>query len=275
MPDLRIIEEALWQEVKQRQGAIRKTLMHDGRGVRSERARRPPHLFSGLLRCGTCGGGFSMISATHYGCSQARNRGTCTNRLTIRRDRLETQVLDGLKSHLMQPALVAEFVDEYHRALDDLVRDRNAERQRLIKEQETVGREIGKIIDAVKQGLFSPSLQQALIDFEQRKAAVSGELVQSAPPPLRLHPNLSAVYRTKVENLREALNAEDTRAEAAQILRRLISAIRLVPEDGQLRIHLCGYLAGILALAAGTKKPGPVSGAGSVPALQGTLVAGA
>ncbi|MCW5749974.1 MAG: hypothetical protein KIT81_02420 [Alphaproteobacteria bacterium] len=98
--------------------------------------------------------------------------------------------------------------------------------------------------------------------------------MQPAPPPLRLHPNLSAVYRTKVENLREALNAEDTSADAAQILRRLTSAIRLVPEDGQLRIHLCGDLAGILALAAGTKKPGTVSGAGSVPALQGTLVAG-
>lgn len=147
-------------------------------------------------------------------------------------------MLDGLKSHLMQPALVAEFVDEYHRALDDLVRGRNAERQRLVKEQETVGREIGKIIDAVKAGLFSPSLQQALTELEQRKERIATALTQPAPPPLRLHPNLSAVYRTKVESLREALNRADTRAEAVEILRRLISAIRLVPEAGRLRIHL-------------------------------------
>ena len=51
--------------------------------------RRPRYLFSGLMRCGVCGGGFSKISAHHFGCSTARNKGTCANLLTIRRDVLE------------------------------------------------------------------------------------------------------------------------------------------------------------------------------------------
>ena len=33
--------------------------------------------------CGACGGGFSKVSQHHYGCSNARNRGTCGNLLTI------------------------------------------------------------------------------------------------------------------------------------------------------------------------------------------------
>ena len=37
-----------------------------------------------------------MINTTHYGCSNARNRGICDNRLTIRRDVIEESVLSGL-----------------------------------------------------------------------------------------------------------------------------------------------------------------------------------
>ncbi len=75
---------------------------------------------SNLIKCGVCGGGFSKVSDHHYGCSNARNRGTCSNRLTIRRDVLEASVLSGLKTHLMQPELVKEFAAEYHRELNRL-----------------------------------------------------------------------------------------------------------------------------------------------------------
>jgi len=96
---------------------VRQALTHDGAGIRSERARRPIYLLSNLLRCGVCGGGFSNVSNERYGCSAARNRGTCDNRITIRRDVLEASVLSGLKTHLMQPELVKEFIAECHREL--------------------------------------------------------------------------------------------------------------------------------------------------------------
>lgn len=59
----------------------RSRVMTKDKGIRSERARRPNYLLSGLLKCGTCGGGFSKISQSHYGCSAARNKGTCDNLL--------------------------------------------------------------------------------------------------------------------------------------------------------------------------------------------------
>jgi site-specific DNA recombinase len=33
-------------------------------GPRPERARRPRYLFSGMLSCGCCGGGFTLINGT-------------------------------------------------------------------------------------------------------------------------------------------------------------------------------------------------------------------
>ena len=65
------------------------------------------------MRCGVCGGGFSKISAAHFGCSTARNKGTCDNLLTIRRDVLEATVLDALRHRLMDPELFALFVAEF------------------------------------------------------------------------------------------------------------------------------------------------------------------
>ena len=67
--------------------------------------RRPRYLFSGLMRCGTCGGGFAKISLHPFGCSTARNKGTCDNLQTIRRDVLEATVLDALRHRLMDPEL--------------------------------------------------------------------------------------------------------------------------------------------------------------------------
>ncbi|WP_416359474.1 recombinase zinc beta ribbon domain-containing protein [Agrobacterium pusense] len=46
-----------------------------------------------LACCACCGGGYSAIWATLIGCSTARNKGTCDNRVNIRRDQLETPAL--------------------------------------------------------------------------------------------------------------------------------------------------------------------------------------
>jgi hypothetical protein len=112
VPNLRIVGDDLWHRVKQRQEESRDLVSRSGLAVRPEQARRPVYLLSGLLKCGACGGGFSKVSEKHYGCSNARNRGTCDNRLTIRREVIEASVLSGLRTHLMHPDLVREFVAE-------------------------------------------------------------------------------------------------------------------------------------------------------------------
>jgi hypothetical protein len=65
----------------------------------------------------------------------------------------------------------------------------------------------------------------------------------------RLHPNLAELYRQKVMNLAEALNDQHTRLEAAECIRELIEEVRLVPENGKLRVELYGELAALISLA--------------------------
>jgi site-specific DNA recombinase len=263
VPELRIISDELWARVKELQSLTRNLLLQDLSGVRAERARRPSYLLSGLLKCGSCGGGFSKISAEHYGCSSARNRGICRNRLTIRRD-----ALGGLKAKLMHPDLVKEFVAEYHEEINRLAATRDSYRQGFAKELGVVEQEIREIIGAIKSGIRSATMATELEELENRKEELQRKLAAKPEPPIRLHPNLAEVYRCRVENLREALSREDAREEAVAILLGLIDQIRLEPIDGRLGIYLVGDLAAILGLCT-KKHPGSIEAG-----VQTTLVAG-
>ena len=268
VPDLRIIGDDLWQQVKKRQQETRERIVDSPRNIRSERARRPRYLLSGLLKCGTCGGGFIKISQHHYGCSTARNKGTCDNLLAIRRDVLETTVVHGLKHHLMHPDCVKEFVAEFQREVNRLGAEQDIERSQIVHELEKCDRDLKRIVQAIKDGLPALTLKDELIMLEARKAELESKLARAPEPMPRLHPNLAAVYRTKVANLAEALNDESTQAEAAEAIRNLIDEIRLVPRNGELKIELYGELAALFNLA--NKNPRS-KGTG----VQVTLVAGA
>ena len=97
--------------------------------------------------------------------------------------------------------------------------------------------------------------------LEARRSDLVDQLKGAPPAVPRLHPNVAAVYREKIAKLREALNAEDTRTEAAEMIRGLIEDVRLVPEEGRLRIELSGELAALISLAnqhprsSGTRVP--------------------
>ena len=71
-----------------------------------------------------------------------------------------------------------------------------------------------------------------------------------------LHPNMAEYYRQQITALAEALNAEENRAEAADLIRSLVDRIELTPNaDNKLEIDLFGDLAGILSLAANKNRP--------------------
>ena len=259
VPELRIVPQDLWERVKVRQEAVRRNTRPD----RQERPlwdrRRPRYLFSGLVKCGSCGGGFVVISKTLYGCATARNKGTCDNWLNMRRDVLEASVLNGLKSHLMEPELFKAFADEFTRELNRL---RNEERSRLdqtMSELATVERRTRKIVDAIAEGVPARALNYELLALEKQEDELKAQLARAEPAKPLVHPSLAELYRRKVADLHEALQAEDTRAEAAEIIRGLVEEIVLTPEDGELRIDLKGELVGILALGSENKSPAAIS----------------
>ncbi len=249
VPELRVIDENLWARAQALQESRSRETRPDIGGGPDWRHRRPKHLLSGLIKCAACGGGMTLLSRVYYGCAASRNKGTCANRLTMRLDRLEEAVLRGLQSHLLTPELTATFVREYTAEVNRLRSEAEAihsgSRQRL----DVVSRQIVNIVDTVADGRSNPALLDRLSILEAEKSSLERELTAPGPEPVRLHPNASELYAAKIRDLRETLNAPDSRDEAVVILRSLIEEIRLHPVDGELRIELKGELANLLAFA--------------------------
>jgi hypothetical protein len=59
VPQLRIVDDELWEQVKARQAEMRR-VTSNGDPRRFNQARRPKFLFSGLTKCAECGGGYVM-----------------------------------------------------------------------------------------------------------------------------------------------------------------------------------------------------------------------
>ncbi|TQS69886.1 recombinase family protein [Rhodobacteraceae bacterium] len=254
---LRIIDDNLWQRVKDRQGAIREEMnpagVQDG-GLRPERARRPTYLLSGLIKCGCCGASYTLINKTRYGCSAVRNKGTaiCTNRTTIRRGAVEERVLTGLRERLLHPALLDAFIVEYREAWNAAQADTQTVRARAERELAQVEKKIAGLLSAIEDGMYHPSMKDKMAGLEDRKRSLTAQIAEAPEPAvLRMHPSLCDLYRQKIGNLVDAVSDPAVRIQAAEAMRSLIAEIRMVPAadapDGH-RIELSGDLAGILAL---------------------------
>ena len=265
VPALRIIDDALWQAVKQRQAVLDARCSKPGSTPQSRfwTKQRPRHLFSGLMGCSVCGGGFSKISASHFGCSTARNKGptACTNLLTVRVDRLENTVLGALKERLMDPELFKVFVEEFTAEWNRLQAEASAGRHAKEQQVARIRQQLERLVDALAEGTPAAMVKDRMAALEAQQRALEAELAAMTSPAPRLHPSLAEVYRERVASLAEALNSDDG-LEARDIVRGLVEQIRLVPEDGRLRIEVRGALGAILALAEGARnaeRPGDVA----------------
>ena len=274
VPHLRIVDDALWKRVKVRQEAVRIEIGRNGSGNALNRAHRRRFLLSGLLRCGCCGGFFTIVGQDRYGCANRRAKGTCTNATAIGRREIEERVLAGLKDRLMAPEFVEAFVTEFNtelRRAAEAARSGRAAAERTLAELE---RRIAGILRAIEDGNYNPTLTARLTELETEKRAAESRLASvAAPAPIRLHPDLPALYRSKVERLAEALNEPGTATEAGEILRGLVDRVVLTPVEKGMRAELYGDLAAITAMAEGkthtNNNPGPGTGPGLLSVVAG------
>jgi site-specific DNA recombinase len=271
VPHLRIIDDELWAGVQARYATIQHKWSKAPDARRFNQFRRPKYLFSGLTKCGECGAGFVVYSRDHLGCFGTRDRGTCTNKLTIARHEVEARVLTALQDKLMRKDFFEEFCREFAKEMNRLRMEQRASQTSAKRELVQLEARRKKIVESIIEGVRGRDVKDELIAIGNRKDELETQLKTADEPPPLLHPSMADLYKSKVEELASALQREDTRLEASEMLRELIEAIVLTPETGHLRIELKGNLAAMLAAAQQTKRS-PETGDLFVP-IQ--LVAGA
>ncbi len=284
VPDLRIIDQVLWEKVRARQASLQ---FDADRPQPLNGAHRSKFLLSGLLTCGACGGGYTIIGRDRYGCATRRCKGTCDNGITIRRQHIESRVLGGLKQHMLAPELVAEFVRVFAEEMATSQRIAAGAGERLRSELADVERRLEAVLKAIENGAWSNALQVRLQALEARKIALTREVREALAPSsvVRLHPNAAEIYRKKVAELETALGTPDICGEAAEALGAMIERVVLTPNEtapDRLRAELHGDLAVILSAAGathGTPKhsspPRSVARWAAVGSCQLSVVAGA
>jgi hypothetical protein len=122
----------------------------------------------------------------------------------------------------------------------------------------SIERRLRKIIDAIADGVPARTLKNELLALEARQDELRARLTRPEPERTLVHPGLAEIYRRKVAALHEALVDDTTHDEAMELIRSLIEAVVLVPDQGSLKVEVRGELAAILAFGEDREKTGRV-----------------
>ena len=213
VPELRIVDDALWQAVKERQEELTQkyaTVIEATQTARANRlngTHRPRHLLSGLLECGACGGPYSMRGQDRYGCSNHVMNDSCSNGRGIRRTELEERVLVGLKDHLMAPEAADAAVRAWAEETNRLNRERSASSVAERKELADIEKKIDGIVVRHPGRGLQPRAQGTAAQARSSKGRADEDRLATVPAEIPdIHPNVAGIYRRKVARLAKALS---------------------------------------------------------------------
>lgn len=249
VPHLQIVPDELWQAVKARQAATRRT-MQDG----IVRARRPKYLFSKLTKCGVCGGGFTLSSRDTLRCFNNTTRGTCDNGRTITRQELEGRVLRAMQARFFEPGRFDEFCRVFTEEMNRLRREHRTKLSAAPREIAAIDERQKQILDYMNAGFGGvEAWKEEVRKNEARRAELQAIVAAADAEPLlpALHPRMADVFRETTMQLAAALEHSDEaqRESARQAIRGLIDRIVIPPGDGLLQV--VGNLGEMLTAAGG------------------------
>jgi site-specific DNA recombinase len=280
VPELRIVPQVLWDEVKARQNRQSRDLGDAvKRGLRKATSGRgPKYLFSGLLKCGVCGANFCVTGASQsYTCASHTNGGkqACTNGFRVVRAVVEDKLLKAISEELGSEEYLREFQRETRRILRE--RQARSDQGRSAREAKLrqLKSEVGNLVDAIAAGklVVSPALSAKLASTEAELAALedgAGAEEAELAKIVQLLPQAGARFRALIRNLPKALNRGDVARGRATLQRLLGGGAILSPNPVRRRlVARIGLDPGALLGVSGYRNIIVVAGVGFEPTTFG------
>ena len=239
IPEMRIIEDELWQKVQDRINAAAKaqpkrSLKHKAEKQSGYSESNPKYLLSGALKCGVCGGSMSRTCGKppgYWGCRNREN-GTCQNTKRIRQDILEDKFL----GHILNTVLTTAGIERISKRIVQQIREKHSEVPQditlLEKQLAKKEKEINRYLVFIAQNDDSRSVSQALSEAEELKAKIEDEL-ELARGVVQQIPDVPTAewIRSKVKNLKQVLEVKT--AKSAFLIRDLFGEIELTPQEDE------------------------------------------
>ncbi len=244
--ELRIIDQELWQRVSDRLTRLKDFYVGRRKPGLLQRSATSSYLFSGLLKCGKCGGNLVIVTGNKgpgqyrkYGCSQHFYRGACSNNLLERQDWLEKRLLAELQGDVLKPEAIEYVIGEFGRQLKVALENLSGELAQMRQRKETIEAELRRLTATAAQTGPSPFLIEAINDRERQLRDITERLLSAGPGSVESHlAGIREFVTKRLSDLQGLLSGETTLARTE--LKKHVEEIRMTPQYGDGRPH---YLA--------------------------------
>ncbi len=228
----------------------------DENGVPLNRAHRAQHLLSGLIYCGACGSPFAMRDAKHYGCSNFRSKGTCTQSQLVKRADLERLVGDAIRHQWMNEAALARIRAEAIAHRQEVLASSDGETTKLQAALKRTEAQSARIVNAIVDAGHNPALIAKLGDLEAEEKRLRAELdaidEQMAPEPAEIAGEVEATIQSVRDQIEMLLSnpVGPNGAAFREVVRSMIERITIARHvNGQVEVTVRGRFAGVMQAA--------------------------
>jgi hypothetical protein len=163
-----------------------------------------------------------------YSCASRHNRGreSCTNRMTISRQKIESAIITQLRDKILSNASITELVGRFRGVeVDPHVVEPDDDKMK--HELAALATAIGNLVDHIARGGTSDAVAQALDAAERKKRLLEAELSKlSGDGPVDDHLSDEAV-RAGLVRLREVLAVDDEHSRS--VMQQMLPELRMQP----------------------------------------------
>ncbi|WP_324750341.1 recombinase family protein [Sphingomonas sp. LY54] len=256
VPELAIIKPEIWEAAQNRK-ADRSFKQN------TRQAQRAKRLFSGLLRCGSCGstinsnGVDAKTGKPRVQCAGNASQGICDNPVRAYVEDIEGVVLTALRANLADTRLMNAYIDAYMAERKRLARQAVNEHDTINKGLAEVERKMERLKKAYMAGVIE--LEQFGADnapLKDEKAALVAKLavVDGPASAISFHPAAVASFKNALADLNSVL-CEDGERPSAKLIRSVVDRVIVTPaekkpkspfERRSMRVEIIGGLDALL-----------------------------
>jgi site-specific DNA recombinase len=260
VPELAIIKPEIWEAAQNRK-ADRSFKQN------TRQAQRAKRLFSGLLRCGSCGstinsnGVDAKTGKPRVQCAGNASQGICDNPVRAYVEDIEGVVLTALRANLADTRLMNAYIDAYMAERKRLARQAVNEHDTINKRLAELERKMERLKKAYMAGVIE--LEQFGADnapLKDEKAALVAKLavVDGPASAISFHPAAVASFKNALADLNSVL-CEDGERPSAKLIRSVVDRVIVTPaeekprspfERRSIKVEIIGGLDALLSGAA-------------------------
>ena len=260
MPELRIVDDDLWQAVERRTTGAR--LPHE---PRPKKGRPYRNLLSGIATCAGCGGPLHVVNDKHgrsrrrsYACAYHRDRGETVCRVSgkVQVESLEGAICEWIVENVLHEEIVADLMAEVRRSLAGRAVDQTPQITAWEDEAKQLRKELDRLVTALATMDDKPdAIVMGITERQARLSELKARIEVARATPAAVGAELLRVEheaKARILRMREALTADAL--QGWEVLKALL--------DGPLRVS---FEEGVGAIVEGSTLIGRLLGTSQQP----------